>query len=393
MKRTVGVGAAILAAFTSLLPPRAHPEADDPTVGDAAPPLVVDAPEGVATDWADLRGQVVVLEFWATWCSPCIPALDHLGRLQAELAGEDLVFLGISPEERERMDAFLETREVAFPIALDRGEATFEAYGARIVPTTVVVGRDGRIAARTRPDRLTADVLRRILAGEPSGLEVVHDVASNIEWEPEESTDGEVFARLVIAESQAAGGGYKSPPGSGRISGDGMHRDNMIQIAYGVPHTRIVSSLPAWSKGDPVWKLNVLAPGGDDELARAMLAAAIEVKFRLQARYEEREVDVLALTFDPETHEWPETTAPESEHTFMAFGGGLTMVGGTMEPVRSWFENVKQKPVIDETGLEGLRDLELEWVDGASFDAALAEHGLELWPERRKVRFLVVEPL
>ncbi len=381
----------LLVAACAAFPATLRSTPDDPTVGDAAPALEVDAPDGVATDWEELRGKVVVLEFWATWCAPCLPALDHLGALAREF-GDEVVFLGISPESAERMQRFLDARAVEFPIALDRDGATFAAYGARIVPTTIVVDANGKLAARTRPENVNADVLRRILAGEPSGLEAVHDVASNIDWEPDDSDEGEVFARVVIAPSSSASGGMRFVPGSGRVSGDGMHRDNMIQLAYGVSRTHIRSNLTPWSADDPVFKLSVLAPGGDDDLARRMLARAIEVKFHFEAHFEDVETDVFALAWDPEVHDWPESTAAESERTASAYGGGVDYVGTQLAPVCGWFENIVGKRVVDETGLEGRYDVEMEWVDRASFHEELARLGLELIPERRVVSTLVIDP-
>jgi len=366
---------------------------EPPSLGDPAPPLVVSADEGVVTDWEALRGHVVVLEFWATWCAPCIPALDHLGRLEREFAGDGVRFLGISPETPERIERFLESREVAFPIALDRDNATFEAYGVKIVPTTIVVDGNGRLVARTRPEQLTAAVLRRVLAGEPAGLEVVHDVQSNIDWEPESTEEGEVYARVVIADSDSSSGGMRFAPGSGRISGDGMHRDNMLQIAYDVPNTRILNKLPAWSRDDPVYKLSVLAPGQDDELARRMLAGALEVKFRFTARRVEHETDVLVLARDPSVRDWPESTAAQGDWKRSAYGGGVDYTGQPIAELCDWFENITGKPVEDETLLGGRYDIEMEWVDNRSFTEELARYGLELIPERRAIEVLLVEPL
>ena len=74
-------------------------------IGRAAPSLrlaeMLQAPEGFDPSWEALKGRVVVLEFWATWCAPCIPALDHLGELQGKLS--DVLVLGISPEDPGRM--------------------------------------------------------------------------------------------------------------------------------------------------------------------------------------------------------------------------------------------------------------------------------------------------
>ncbi|MEM1451994.1 MAG: redoxin domain-containing protein [Planctomycetota bacterium] len=364
---------------------------DVPTLGDPAPALTVDADDSVQLDWSELRGRVVVLEFWATWCGPCIPALEHLGELQSALEGEDIVFLGISPESAERMDRFLERHDVPFPIALDRDDATFGAYGVRTVPTTIVVDREGRIAARSRPTDVTETALRNVLDGKPAGLDELRDRAADLMWSPADSEDGEVFARVVIADSDASGGGSRFRPGSGAITGDGLLRSNLVQLAHRVPFTRIVDRMPPSDPKD-VYRVSVLAPGGDDDLARLLLARSIDVKFGMETRLEEVEREVYVLRLQEGVDPWPPSTAPKTERTGSAFGGGLHHVGQPFDNARAWFENVLRTPVIDETGLDERYDLKLEWVDGGSFRAELARVGLELERATRPVQCLVVEP-
>ena len=71
-----------------------------------------------------------------------------------------------------------------------------------------------------------------ILRGEPAGIPFKGDVRANLDWSPEIGAEGELFASVVLDASTATGGGMRFVPGSGRISGDGMHRSNLIQIAY-----------------------------------------------------------------------------------------------------------------------------------------------------------------
>ncbi len=383
---------ALLALALSLAPIAAAAPSDAPTLGDAAPELVVDAPDGVLTDWGSMRGDVVVVEFWATWCAPCIPALDHLGALAGEFEGRDVRFLSVVPESAERIGRFLERHDVAFPVLLDREGATFDAYGVRVVPTTIIIDAEGKLAARTRPEDVTSDVLESILAGRDPGLDVVHDVESNIEWVPDGSDEGDVFARLVIAPSEARSGGTRFQPGSGKITGDGVHRNNLIQVAYDMPHTRIVNRLSPWSREDPVWKVSVLAPAGDDDLARRMLARSIEVKFQFRAGFEDREADVFVLTQVDGAEVWAESTAPAADQRAMSYGGGIQHVGQPLDKARGWFENMLQMPVIDETGLTGSYDIEMDWVDGDTFNTELARIGLQLTAARRPVTYLTVDP-
>jgi thiol-disulfide isomerase/thioredoxin len=61
------------------------------------------APKGFDAKWESLRGNIVVIEFWATWCSPCISAIPHLNQLAKEFRNQNVVFLAITDDDPERL--------------------------------------------------------------------------------------------------------------------------------------------------------------------------------------------------------------------------------------------------------------------------------------------------
>lgn len=97
-------------------------------------------------DWklADLRGKVVVLNFWATWCSPCVEEVPALGTLAKERAGQ-IVVLGINYKEASwTVDKFAQAHAVQFPLLLDKNGELFKRWTTGVMPTTILLGRDGR---------------------------------------------------------------------------------------------------------------------------------------------------------------------------------------------------------------------------------------------------------
>ncbi len=98
---------------------------------------------------SELRGQVVVLNFWATWCPPCVEETPSLNQLQQAIAPQGGMVLGVSvDQDPDAYAKFLQDQNVIFP--------TFDAmttkipgtYGTSMYPETYVIGRDGRIARK-----------------------------------------------------------------------------------------------------------------------------------------------------------------------------------------------------------------------------------------------------
>ena len=137
--------------------------------GDPAPPIaaqqLLQAPEGAAVTWPALRGKAVVLEFWATWCGPCVERIPHWNALVEKFKGRPIQFIAISPEEEEVVRAFLAKRPMAGWIVMDPSDETFNAYGIESVPQTVLVDAKGVVRAITSPQNLTDAELEKLMGG------------------------------------------------------------------------------------------------------------------------------------------------------------------------------------------------------------------------------------
>jgi thiol-disulfide isomerase/thioredoxin len=112
-------------------------------VGKKAPPLDVTTLDGHAIDAAAVAGKVLVIDFWATWCGPCVASMPHLDALAKAHPG-DMVVVGVSDEPAAKVKAFLAKNPVSYSIVAGK---TPEALGlaADALPTLYVVGRDGRV--------------------------------------------------------------------------------------------------------------------------------------------------------------------------------------------------------------------------------------------------------
>lgn len=135
--------------------------------GDAAPALALNDLDGRRHTLADYRGRVVVVNFWATWCAPCVQEMPGLAQLRERLAPAGVVVLGVNHRENAaRIRPFVERLGLDFPVLRDHDGSAAAAWGVRVFPTTFVLDPAHRVAyvATGEQDWSSADVESRIRA-------------------------------------------------------------------------------------------------------------------------------------------------------------------------------------------------------------------------------------
>ena len=139
-----------------------------PKVGAPAPAFAfsdVIVPEGKPAVEASaltlerLKGKVVVLDFFATWCAPCVEAIPHTNALVTSTTDLPVVYLAVTDQSREVLTAFLKDRVFEPIVAFDRGTTTFTNYFISGLPFVVIIGTDGRISAFSHPARVSRAML------------------------------------------------------------------------------------------------------------------------------------------------------------------------------------------------------------------------------------------
>jgi thiol-disulfide isomerase/thioredoxin len=121
---------------------------ESPLVGKPAPDFDLELLEGKRFRLADNKGKVIVLDFWATWCGPCIQAMPQVEKVTSEFPDQDLMLVAVNLQETpQQIKAMMERHQLRLPrVALDQDGVVAEKYGAHAIPQTVVIGREGNIA-------------------------------------------------------------------------------------------------------------------------------------------------------------------------------------------------------------------------------------------------------
>jgi cytochrome c biogenesis protein CcmG, thiol:disulfide interchange protein DsbE len=132
-----------LLAYGFRLNPR---DVKSPLLGRPAAPFTLTSFEGAPMELAGLRGKVVVLNFWASWCEPCKKEVPLLQEVWERHRDEGLVVLGIDARDfRSDARAFVEQYGLTYPIAYDGNGASLGRFGNTGFPETWFMGRDGRL--------------------------------------------------------------------------------------------------------------------------------------------------------------------------------------------------------------------------------------------------------
>lgn len=122
-----------------------------PENGARTPALALADLSGARHDLAQYKGKVVLLNFWATWCEPCRAEMPSMDQLRERYPDGSFVVLAVNVDEPEqRVRAFLQRVPLSFQVLLDPGMRATREWNARILPTSYLIGRDGRIRYSAR---------------------------------------------------------------------------------------------------------------------------------------------------------------------------------------------------------------------------------------------------
>ena len=391
----------LITLFFSLSVPAA--EIQGPKVGEKPPLLeaaeLLQAPPGTKFNAESLRGKVVVLEFWATWCGPCVAAIPHLNELAERFKNKPVQFVAITAEDKATVEKFLAKRPIQAWVALDTNQAMNKAYRIQAIPHTVVLGKAGRIAAITYPTMLTANHINDLLAGKTislpgpaSGTMITAGIVPG-----EKAKARPVFQVLIQPSSYTNSQG--AVWGNGNMTVSGCTVNDILPMIYGVSPDRIITNAPL-PEGRFDFVVTQPWPPKAGADADALMQEAVRSAFGLTAKRETNQLSALVLkvkdTNAPDLRASP--TRGMSSRTGLASMEG---VGVSIAAVATFLENALKIPVVDETGLTNRYgyDVSLKWKQ-ESWDkpnleglekAVQGQLGLELLPEQRPVELLVIE--
>lgn len=361
----VSVGFCFLAVFAG--DSFAIADKDGPKIGDVPPPLsltkTIQGLPATELSWDKLKGEVVVLEFWATWCGPCIKAIPHLNDLAEQFKNKPVVFISVTSENEEVVRLFLKNHPMKTLVMLDDFEALNKAFHVAGIPHAVIVDGTGHIAAITHPADIKPENLEEVLAGKKCSLPEpeVYSVAKF----SDNSISNQAPALFEISIRD-----HKMPPKfrgpvcmwssiptdcgfEGKISTVQSALDFLFHKTSA--RTLVKCKLP-----DGFYDFELRCPSGHATELNEQFVAALRTSFGLDIKQTAKMMDVYVMT-------QISTNAPGIRKADDKPGGGGQMRGGfrsngsDMEGVAASFEDALGIPVFDETNLKGFFAVNMKW--------------------------------
>lgn len=393
-RRCLFIAAAVLLGSTFLC---ALPEK-----GTLAPPLqftnLLQAPPGARAEWSALRGRVVVLEFWATWCGPCVAEIPHLNELAASLDPAKFQFISVDDEDQKVVKGFLAKRKMAGWIGIDTSKGVFDWYGVTGRPTTIIVDGKGRIVAVTDPENVTAADLASVAAGKyvkfkPSMNEQI--------LAPNKTASGQAVKPLFEISLSKAAPDAKFMMTSGHDYGiqnyeiqiNGASADFLLDYVFQVSDDRFqfAGALPAG-----LYDLRIRSGNMDDSVFHPFLESAVASGLHLRVQPTTVTKSVLVLKTIDASKKLLTPSVPSSGSMMSSNGGKIQLVNMTLDDLASALEDSLEIPVVNETRIQGRFDLELSFADkdveGAKLALAKAT-GLDLVRQDRSITIFEVTNL
>lgn len=142
-----------------------------------APDFLLPAVDGSMVRLSEHSGKVIIVDFWATWCPPCLEMIPVLSKLHKNFEGEGLVVLGVSLDREglEMLGSFVHEKRIPYKVLLGNDKVTRSFGGVSTIPTLFIIDREGRMVRKLTGFHSYGelkDQVKKYLDAEPSGSKI-----------------------------------------------------------------------------------------------------------------------------------------------------------------------------------------------------------------------------
>lgn len=374
---------------------------DAPTIGSLCPNYRLLGLDGTKYQLHNYRGQVVLLEFWATSCRPCIPAMTHLEILEAEFPQQLKVFQ-VTSEDAPTVQRFLGKHPVETTIVLDTARKLHQAFYHHFLPHTVIIDAKGIVRAFTYPGEITPQVVRQLLKNQPIKVRTKQEYnnQSSVSLGLSQQLD-EVAAVLddrpvIVVPERKASAVYQAqitPYRQGeetQIVREGEYHIRFIncpltliyQTLYGVSSNRMLLEVPEDKVMDYTFEeknalcFDLSVPDSLGHTMQAYAQQQLADRFVLKAKVEERERPLYVLSVTKNIK-----ADPNTNQTFQSLIEYLEV-----QPETEGLATVLETSLNDQTAF----DLKAFQQKKGTLEQRLAQCGLKIEKQIRPAEYLIL---
>lgn len=340
----------------------------------------------------------LILNFWGTWCSPCIPEMDSLARLQAKNSAYIQV-IGISNDPVSRLQKYLQRKPSNLWLASDTTSNLYQQFGFNSVGQAAIIDQQHRIVALVNTDSINQSLIDKLVRKEP--------IRSSAETGNKKDVADETFTVDSTIGFQVTWSGYrpeassmskyywKTPFEGRRVSYVNQCLSGIYREAYDVSYKQVVYEIPEkevcnWEDKNSRYCFDLIVKPEQKDSLFIIMRRLLHQLFPVKAKLEKREMPVYVLRQLPGAASWKATAGTESTYSFS--GNGFEGKGVTMKPFAEYVGNELGLPVVDETGLTGKYDIitHNEMRTQEDMLAALKKIGLSVEKTTRKIDALII---
>ncbi|WP_234734719.1 redoxin family protein [Tellurirhabdus bombi] len=370
--------------------------------GQAVPDLqfetILNAPVK-ATALSQLKGKIVLIEFWATWCGSCLEAMPHLKQLQQKY-GSQLQVIAVTNETVKRTNQYLAARPSNLWFAVDTAGAIAKLFPHQLIPHTVLIDTEGKLIASTNPEAVTDQVIEAIW----NRKEVHLPQKIDNPLPPAEVLKTYFYAADTVQSRFRMQGEIKGSPGLSttylndstfkqrRITCLNLPLTSLYRLAHGdFPYSRTIDKTGEGNNA-PVYCLDLIVRGKDELLPT--LQTELAKRFDMQTKVEPQLKDVSVLKImDPEKFKRiPRNKS--GQRTYYARHGEIDQQGITMNEFAEFLESFGTGKRLVINGTQNSEKLDVKFSfqpeNPQSLVDILAGMGLALVNEQREVAMLVL---
>lgn len=347
-----------------------------------------------------LEGKITIIEFWATWCSPCHGAMEKLDQLQKQYSKEVQV-LAVSQESFGRIQRFIKKKDYDFTYLIDSAAVLNNFFPHRIIPHAVIIDQKGVVRAITEPSQINSVVIQKLLAQETINLPIKTE---NIDFDYADDyfkADINTESSFVIQPSIPGVGTFSKVPRQGpfadrRISLHNFMIDGLYREAYQMSTYRVAYDMDKtkFNYDNPTHKfcVDLIVKPGKQQALYPTFIKNLEESFPIKAKKEQRtkevavlyRIDSLPLNLAAAKSEGQQKL---SSNAFQHFNARFSDLAQHLEDY-----GIVGMAVLDETNDANFYQIDFQFLpeEQGAFQAGLREMGLGIRKATRTIEVLVL---